>query len=133
MSNQPYKLTTTSKVVSVLVVAFFIVTGIITLLGEPSQTVTAKPRGMSLEAKQEALHTLTTPIEDYSEIPDFFASDPKFVEALLLLINSNGNRCNSISSISYTGDRAFSIECNIRQYEYQFRDIGGKLDYKVIR
>lgn len=114
-------------IVSVVIVGSCIFSG-----GASRQNEPAKSSGMEIWDKKKALRDLTTPIEDYSRIPDFFV-DERTISSFVLLIKANGNSCNSISSISAPSVNTFNVECNNSQYEYQFKDIGGKLDYKVIR
>lgn len=49
-------------------------------------------------------------------------------------IKLNGNSCDSISGARISViDGAWIVSCNNSRYEYEFRDIGGKLEFKVIR
>lgn len=54
--------------------------------------------------------------------------------AAINLIKLNGNTCDSVRTArASVYDGTFVISCNDLKYEYEIKDVGGKIDFKVIR
>lgn len=88
---------------------------------------------MPIEEKKAALEQVGVPFEDISRIPDALAKKPASIPLMVSAIQIVGNKCDSISSIKTDYDEGLKVECNEGRYEYQFKDVGGKMQYKVIR
>jgi hypothetical protein len=75
------------------------------------------------------------PIEASASIDEPFSKDGyTLLSATVDSIISRGNSCNIVSMATVSSfDGSWTISCDNHKYEYEFKDVGGKLEYKVVR
>jgi len=74
-------------------------------------------------------------IESNARLNDYFEKNNFNALSLLVAeIQLKGNRCDSVSYANVSSwDGSVTVQCNVSQYEYNFKDIGGVWTYSVIR
>jgi DNA-directed RNA polymerase subunit RPC12/RpoP len=75
------------------------------------------------------------PLDQGAYIEDFYTKDNyALLDALVKEIRNRGNVCDTVKTARLSQwDGATTILCNNLKYEYEFKDVGGVLQFKVIR
>lgn len=63
----------------------------------------------------------------------FYKNNYSLLLATTSQIKIRGNECNSVTSATVSSwDGSFTLVCNNNRYKYNFKDVGGKIQYTVI-
>lgn len=75
------------------------------------------------------------PIENNADIQESFTKNNYAnLSDVVAAIKLRGNSCDTVSSARVSViDGAWSIQCNSLRYEYEIKDVGGKIEMMVIR
>jgi hypothetical protein len=76
--------------------------------------------------------TSFTPIEEKAAIDETMRGKYKAIDALVMLVEANSYKCDSISAVStWVFSRGFTLYCNRFSYKYEIVDKGGQWTVSV--
>jgi hypothetical protein len=108
---------------------------LIVLFGIGVYSCVAKTENSSTQISAPVNTNSPIPLDQSASIDEPFSKDQfGLLAAIVDSIHSRGNSCNTVSRATVSSfDGRWTITCDNHRYEYEFKDVGGKLEYKVIR